>query len=434
MKKHYTDYIQTVFTRFGIKFANFLFFILIAKHLTLQEMGSFGIFFSSIVLVAAVSDFGLRHSLSKYIGSFDTVNITQVVNTIIIIFFIIALLVSGIFICLDKYYFEGLFSFSILIFLLATLSMTFTRISQSVFIGTKKINLLNKSDSVSRFALLLITLYLYLTGDITLNTAVIAVAIAQFSTSIFVLVYFFRSLSDFMFRDFIPKAEILRLFKTGMFFMFSVVMMIIFKRHHIFILENLSSEQAGVFFGFYRLSEIFIEISLAISIVLFSRTATNKDESLALTEAARTSRFTMLLLFPFLIFSLIFSGHLINFLYVDAYSEYKSVFLTLAIASYIGVFWAVLFPALSVLINPIYFSLNFIFATFASLMIYLYHATYSDVNALLASRIFLFANALLMILTLATLRVKMKAKISAFFIPELCELKFIFSKLKGRFK
>ena len=187
-----SDYVMTVTNRFGVKIANLLFFSVIARGLTVEEMTIYGLFFTSALLVSVFLDFGLRNSIAKLIGanglditfaSFNTANI-------IFVFLSIAFVCTYVFT-------DGLFVLNALTpysiyFLVTSLSMTYIRIIQSIFLGRGEVRFVNLSEAVPRTILICFSIYLLFIPDLTIHNAFSALMYSQIVGALYLFLFCLR--------------------------------------------------------------------------------------------------------------------------------------------------------------------------------------------------------------------------------------------------
>lgn len=216
--------------------------------------------------------------------------------------------------------------------------------TQAAFLGKDQVADYNKSESYARFTLLICMLIMYTTGLSSLFEVCLATALSNLTSALFC---FFRTkaLSNkVQLNGHSFVGTFLPIFKVGSYFMFAVLLMTLSKRAHVLYLAESSTSLSGVFFGLFRVSEIFIELALAVSIVLMSKTSAEKDIRALVSKSAKATRICFFLATTLLPLILMFPQYLISlFLNLD-YLAYIKEFQIICIASFIGITWTVLFP------------------------------------------------------------------------------------------
>ncbi len=351
------DYVQTLFSRFGIKLVNFIFFMVVAKHLSLVDMAAYGFFFSLSLIASVVLDGGSRNVIAKLIGSHAN-NFSGGLRYLNFFFIAIILILVTVY----------LFDFNILYypalddvreeFFLLVGSMTFIRMFQGVLLGKGLITKFNQSEMMSRLALLVMLVLMMANSEVTLTNACFSLAVAQLISAIFLffVVNKLRGSDDVR----MSKDDTLKLLRNGFLFMLTVFLMNISKQLHFYVLSGSDEALGGAFFSIYRICEIVTEIAIAISIVLFSRATNDTSSAHTIARISKATRLTVTMLTPALVFVLLFGELTVVFVLGAEYANYSEEFSMIFLASYIGVVWGMCFPSLSI-IFPIWYLLVIFF-------------------------------------------------------------------------
>lgn len=393
VNKSITDYVQTLFSRFGIKLVNFIFFLVLARYLTINEMAVYGFFFSMSLLLSVVFDAGNRNVIAKMVGA-NSAYVGSAIKYLFSIYSVMACIVLALFVLgIGVSHFELIGTVQIE-FLLLLGSMTFIRMFQGLLLGRGLITKFNKSEMVSRLALLAMLLFMLTTEQVTLNLACLSLALSQFISALYLL-WIITNL-DKSKNEKLSVKDIQSLMKNGGLFMIAVFLMNISKQLHFYVLTEFDDNFSGAYFSIYRICEIVTEVSIAVSIVLFSRATNDKSDKDTLIRLSKASRITLTLLAPLFIFVILFSELFIGLLLGDSYLAYVSEFRLILAASYLGVFWNMLFPSLSVILPVWYLIILFLVVNAFSGVMYLFigvNIEYSSavymLSALLTSLLFL---------------------------------------------
>lgn len=430
------NYINAVSLRFGIKIANLIFFAIIAKNLSVEDIATYGLFFYSSLMLAVLLDLGLRNSITKLVGD-NKSYLNDSVKKIHILLCIIYILSAVAIYYVLSFASNSTLQLIVLPFILNVLFMSYNKTTQGFFLGLGQIDVYNKSEVASRLALILGIVYL-LVFDVNLSTAAWVYTASQAACSLFLII---KVKSATISKSTSSNEEISsQLLSTvvlgGIGFMLASFAMNLSKRMHFYILEHFNIEQSGFFFGLFRTSEIMTEMALGISIVIFSKSANEKDAAKRLSGIAKVSRMSLLLIMPLFIFIFIFSNYLIEFLLGANYLAYSGAFYIILFATYLSVVWVIIFPSLSVCVSSITLFLCFLSAAALSSILYwsILAAGY-NLTIYSASVVFLLSTLLVNLLMITIARSKCSLKFKDFILvnrQDIIQLSFVIGKIKEK--
>lgn len=416
------DYFSTIINRIGFKLANLIFFVIVGKTLNLNEMGSFGVFFSLALILSTIFDLGVRNTATFAIGqkTLDVKKFLYSANKYISILFLF-LFSSVLFL-----YFIPLTSISndvLPLLLCSVISLTYTRIVQAVFLGQEKILYYNKSESIARFCLLIAILILYFTNLVTFFLVCFVVALSNFVSALYTF-FSSRSLVEKMGGNSnagmsMRALDILYpLFRVGFYFMLSVLLMNLVKRIHVFYLSSVSIEQSGVFFGLFRVSEVFIEVALAVSVVLMSKTSSLKNIYGIVSKSAKAARicfFSALVSLPIIF---LIPDVIITTLLRKEYINFQEEFQVICLGSFIGIIWTILFPIASNVITSRKLLLLMILSALPVIALYeIFIYINNSITLMQSSIIFTLGNVFITVIISLNMSVKSNIPLKMFFIP-----------------
>ncbi len=349
-KKLLLDSLWTVVTRFVMKGANLVVFVILARQLGLAEFGFYGYVVAITLLLSTFLDFGTRHSAGYYLGSEPHKSDEIILQTHIWcgVFSVVGTFILGAYIYFQH---NELSQMRLLIPIALTLpAMLVIRIEQGVVLGKGMMGPYNKSESLPRTLLLIVTLILWAMHAITLETSLWALA-GTFALAAIYLLYETRSLGIARRLDPILTRKILF---RGLLFLPGVILMIASRRVSILMLQGMSGPEAtGIYFGVVRISETITEIALAIGIVIFSHNVRAVSTEQAVADAAKVTRSMMLVLLSMCVVLFAGAHWIVPVALGKEFVGQEVLFRVALIATWIGSLWIILYPSLSALASPI---------------------------------------------------------------------------------
>lgn len=254
--------------------AQFITFVFLARLLTPEEFGWFGMITTAIALGAMVGSLGLRQSIAHELGqnriSYRNATALAVLSPIplgVITGGLIALWVSV----------GGYGGGSVALLWATGIGVVGTMgllLFQGVHLGVGHITRFSLSEAVPPLVLLAAVLGMLISGGVTLSSA-----IASYSLGFFVVAVFWFSISVKKLQVFRPReVNLWPMLKYGLLFAINLSLITVAPRVSMFILEeNHGASAAGQFYGAVRITEMFLEVTAALAMVLFSDAARSKD-------------------------------------------------------------------------------------------------------------------------------------------------------------
>lgn len=262
--------------------AQLISFLIIARVLTAAEFGEFGVLTTSVFLMGVIGNVGLRQSAAHAIGRNEEVA-GKVVATILAVWPVLA---AG---CCSVLWFshgkQGAQTLAhtapLFVSMAAVLGIS---LLQGVMLGRGDTNGFSISDTGPRLLHTLFFMVLWITGTLSLVTALVA-----FSAGFVLLLpaTFLKSCRGL--RLAAPDFKLAgRLLGYGFLFSFSLFLISFQSRIGLFYLRAVDGAgSAGQFFAAQRISEILLDIATAAALIVFSDTVRTKIPAKAIIAAAR---------------------------------------------------------------------------------------------------------------------------------------------------
>lgn len=345
------DLVLTVATRFGGKTINMLVFFLVARNLSLSEMGIYGIIFSMSLILSTVLDVGIRNSAAIFVGK-DLEHMSDYARQSLFLWGMLSLLAPPLmWVSLNNSGYGDVPSTYQAPAIVLLISMLYLRVMQGVLLGAGKIAMYNRSELASRTILLVTTVFLLSTGRLDLLGALWSLAISQLGSAIYLFLIqreLLRSGGSGLRSDII-KALLAR----GFMFMVSVLAMNATKRVSFLAIGHfVDSDKSGLFFALQRLTEIITEVGLAVSIVVFSSNVRASSTEEAVRETARSTRLCFSIFIVIAGAISVTAPWAVPILLGSKFAGHTLLFQVTLLATLIGSIWTIIFPSLSVVSTP----------------------------------------------------------------------------------
>ena len=423
-----TDYIETVLMRFGIKFSNLLFFLLVANYLDLNDIAIYGLFFSMSLLISVVIDLGQRNTMARLVGEFPSERNTYFYSSNLLFFVIVFLFSIILFSLIFNDYLQKL-NTVIIPFYIVCVSMAYIRTMQGFLLGEGRIKDFNISEAIPRFFLLFAIGVFWVGGELKLTWACWSLALAQFAGALYIGWRMFSEANGRV--VFVDKKVMVKVIFIGSVFMISVLAMNFSKQLHFYALDYYAQGLSGFYFTMFRLSEIATEIALGISVVVFARATQEKNELESLKRISRVVRLTMATFLPVLVVVYFCRNLMVTAFLDQEYTRFGFEFFLICVGSYLGIIWAVIFPAFSVIFHPLKLGGAFLGSITFSILIYKYFLIVGvDLTIKNAAYVFIFSTLIANIVLLLLARYEFGVKFSEFLVPNTDDLKFIRSRIQ----
>jgi O-antigen/teichoic acid export membrane protein len=248
--------------------ANFIVFLILARTLSMAELGYYGYLLSTLMLASVLCDLGLRQSIARHVGE-DNDRAGPCLAQMIVAWLPLSL-VAGLATVLAMRAFpsEGGWAAPDALLVTGAAAVLFVRLAQGVFLGLGRFGQFNRSELVSRAVLLVGVAVCWALEQLTLSTTSYLL-IGSYLMAAMILLFEMRGL---MTLPPLPDLRILRsLVIKGVSLACGVAAMIGFGRLTLAMATwTLGDEAAGTYFALMRLSEMVVEIAMAVGISLFS--------------------------------------------------------------------------------------------------------------------------------------------------------------------
>lgn len=348
----------TIGARMGGKVINLIVFLVLARTLSVEDLGWFGFVYTTSFIMTAAFDVGVRNSVAYYIGRRPG-DLSAFTSHVFLLWSLLGVLsVAGlvVFFQLTARPLLALPLFAPSAALI--LGMLFMRMGQGVLLGQGRIAFFNQTELAARIVLAAITFGLLWIGSLTLSGAIWAYAGSQLAASAVLAGGMLGQATRINRKDLGLGFLLLR---RGFLFMIGVLLMIASKRIAFMMLSQLGTgEELGLFYGVQRLTEILIDVALAVSVVVFSQNvrATRREEAVA--GAAQSTRMTLAVFVAVALVVIPLGPWLVPLALGPEYAHSIGMFNVLLLGTLIGSVWTILFPSLSAITSPIVPALIFL--------------------------------------------------------------------------
>src|SRR5215218_3234112 len=214
-------------TRFLLRGANFVIFLLLARSLSVGEFGFYGYLMSTAVVLSVAFDLGLRQSVAFFTGHEPAAR-TAIVTHMLVLWLLLAaaavlttygMLVGG-------GYAETYVALT-LVAAAGTAPMLFLRTGQGAFLGGGQLGKLNQSELISRVVMLGGTAALWFLGRLDLAGAVWTLLVAHALAALYLLLQIRGDIAPATLLD---LALARRMLRQGAVFASGIILMILMGR------------------------------------------------------------------------------------------------------------------------------------------------------------------------------------------------------------
>lgn len=285
MNSMISEAIVVIGSRYLVRFVQLLYFIILARALSPQNFGIYGILTASIFLTAVIGNLGLRQAAVRLVGN-KTITDGQVALTNLA-----ALPVLTIGCCFFLWWFNqeqfiGLGQFEKTSIWISVLCVLLISLMQGVFLGRGQTSLFAAADAGPRLLQAAFVLVLWAIGQLTFVSAMITFALGYL---IFVPWILWKTFQNAQLG--LPKlGDLSRMIRVGLVYAISLFLIALQGRIGLFFLNSSSAnESVGNFFAAQRATEIFLDVATAAAIVLFSETARATDARSSYINATKTA-------------------------------------------------------------------------------------------------------------------------------------------------
>lgn len=367
-----TQIIWTVFVRFLGKSANVAVLVILARELSVADLGIYGFLFVACIISSVALDVGVRNSAAFYIGKSPERGGDIAVQTLLLYcaFAAAAFLAAPLLLTFSDAH--DAMPTLLLPTALNILSLLYIRMEQGILLGTGQIARFNRTELVPRVVLLTATVGALLADAITLSSALVILAISNLFGAVAVAAAVLPMYRRGSWRSWRDSKQLVR---RGFVFMLGVVAMLAAQKIAFFVVARIGSEnEGGLFYGLLRLTEFMTEIGLAVSVVVFSTSVRAVSKKDAVRDAAESTRVCAALFLVLTVIAYLTAPVLVSLLLGSEFSGYESLFRILLIGTFFGTVWTMVFPTLTAVDHPVVALLimvpNLIFGTILAWLLY----------------------------------------------------------------
>lgn len=423
-----TDMLITISARLGGKVINFAVFLVLARALTVEELGWLGFVYTTAFFLTAAFDVGIRNSVAYYIGkSPDDLGVfTSLVYALwaplatlalLVLYFILHVASSDI-VRAEYFVPSALF----------VASMLFMRMGQGVLLGQGRIAFFNQTELSARVALAIATLSLLALGKLSLSGALWAYATSQLVSSLVLARGTARQAAR------LTKSGLRLgwvLIQRGFIFMLGVLLMIAAKRVTVMLLSQVGTgEELGLFYGLDRFTEILTQAANAVAVVVFSQNVRSSTRAEAVGAAAQSTRLSLMVFAIVALVMMISADILVPIAMGGKYAGETALFRVLLIGTMAASIWTILFPSMSAIVSPRTPIVLFLPSVFVNVgLSWLCYRWWGIVGVGWA---FAISSAALSATFLIAFRVMFSVPVRAFLVPSKSELLALFTRITSR--
>ncbi|NBN78053.1 oligosaccharide flippase family protein [Microvirga tunisiensis] len=425
--------VSTVASRLIGKTVNFVVFIILARELSVQDMGLYGFIFATSIIVATGFDFGIRNSSAFFIGQ-SKENANAYAKLTLQLFAVLALPTIAFMYAVLFMHGDGQTDLAISIAVSVNVAaLLFIRMAQGILIGEGRIGDFNRSELASRVVLFLATAGILLADQVNILTAFGSLALSNTAAALVVMWYVRKSIST---GGTASEASAKTLVGRGIKFMLGVLAMLTAKQMAFLAVSQLgTADDAGVFFALRRITELLTEVGLAVSVVVFSKNVRTTDRGEAIRSAAHSTRVSFALFVLLSIVAFVFAEALLGVVLGEPYASSPDLFRILLIGTLASTIWTIIFPSLSAIDNPMVsfwiFLPNLLFGGICSYVLFMSYGIYGAAWAMLLSHVVITASFL------AVFKLRYGASVRDFLLlkrSDFAELAGFSAKIRRRLK
>lgn len=309
----------TVLTgRATLRASQFVSLLFLARILSVEEFGWFGVLSTSLALLATIGSFGLRQSFAFKVGK-EELKASEAFGVALVLLFPFTLLsaVPAYFYYAHK---QSSVSPALLMLFLAVVlfGLISLQFSQGINLGLGDIKgfALGETLPQALFAFAMCALFFYDTQSLSL------VLLVYGTCYLAVLPTFIlrsrKTIGSILF----PVQMITPLVRTGIVFAFNLFLILACTRLPMYILnETHGANSAGNFFAALRLGDIFMEVAAAFGMVLFSNASREKQTGESLARLSKVCRLSVPVLGVLSIIAITAAPFITPIVYGTKYSE-----------------------------------------------------------------------------------------------------------------
>ncbi|MDQ5829527.1 MAG: oligosaccharide flippase family protein [Actinomycetota bacterium] len=339
------DSLWVLGTRFLLRSANFVIFLLLARALTVGEFGFYGYLMSTAVVLSVAFDLGLRQSLAFFTGHAPEERAAVITHMLALWLVLASAAVLTTYGMLVGGGYAESYGALALVAAAGTAPMLFLRTGQGAFLGGGQLGKLNQSELISRVVMLGGTAGLWLLGRLDLAGAVWTLLIAHALAGLYLL---FQIRADIAPTTLLDLGLARRMLRHGAVFASGIILMILMGRIGIWLVNALLGEEAlGLYFGVQRLGEMLVEVATAVGVVIFSHGVRTADEKEAARDAVRIARIVTACMALLSLATMLWAGPFLTLFLGAPYAVEAHTFRIIMLGTLAACFNVMLFPCLS---------------------------------------------------------------------------------------
>jgi O-antigen/teichoic acid export membrane protein len=339
------DSLWVLGTRFLLRGANFVIFLLLARALTVGEFGFYGYLMSTAVVLSVAFDLGLRQSVAFFTGHEPAARAAIVTHMLVLWLLLAAAAVLTTYGMLVGGGYAETYGALTLVAAAGTAPMLFLRTGQGAFLGGGQLGKLNQSELISRVVMLGGTAALWFLGRLDLAGAVWTLLVAHALAALYLLLQIRGDIAPATLLD---LALARRMLRHGAVFASGIILMILMGRIGIWLVNALMGEEAlGLYFGVQRLGEMLVEVATAVGVVIFSHGVRAADIKAAARDAIRIARIVTACMALLALATIVWAGPFLTLLLGAPYAAEANAFRIIMAGTLAACFNVMLFPCLS---------------------------------------------------------------------------------------
>lgn len=345
-----TEMVLTIAARIGGKAVNLIVFLVLARTLSVDELGTYGFIFTTVLVLSAAFDLGVRNSVAYFVGRRPELVPTLTLQTLVLwsglaVVAMLALLLvlrfPGSLVEPTRYALPSCV-------LLA--SMLLIRMGQGVLLGQGRIGFYNQTELASRITLAIGVGTLLAMGRLTLPGAVWALTAAHVIGAGVLSLGLVPVVRGGRLLDISATAMLLR---RGVIFMMAALLMMAANRVAFLLLAQIgNADEIGLFYGLQRLTEVITEVALAVSLVGFSQSVRARSTESAIDDAAQSTRISVAVFGAMALLAFILGEWLVTLALGPSFVASGAVFRVTLLGTLAASIWMLLFPSLSAIASP----------------------------------------------------------------------------------
>ncbi|MET1754013.1 polysaccharide biosynthesis C-terminal domain-containing protein [Novosphingobium sp. RD2P27] len=262
-----------------------VFFVILARELSPEGFGTYGVLTSAIFLTGVIGHVGLRQASAQMVGR-NQIEYGEAASTVLVAWPFLAVACCLILLNANAEQFLSLDPVSTAACWLAVAAILLISLWQGVLLGRGLTGEFALADTGPRLLQAALVIALLLTGSLDLKSALVSFAAGVLIFLPWLAWRVYRGSTS----NRIRLSVTWPMMRMGFIYAISLFLISIQGRIGLFFLNGIdAAHQTGQFFAAQRASEIFLDVASAAAVVLFSETARAEDQRSAFGSAARTA-------------------------------------------------------------------------------------------------------------------------------------------------